>query len=43
MAEAGFGYVDAFNEIREQMEKLKVTFDAIFLPSGTGSGWKQYY
>ena len=23
MAEAGFGYVDAFNEIREQMEKLK--------------------
>lgn len=37
MAEAGFGYVDAFNEIREQMEKLKVTFDAIFLPTGTGT------
>ena len=37
LPEASFGYVDAAKEIKKQMKYLNVSFDAIFLPCGTGT------
>ena len=35
--EAAFGYVDAAQEMLQQADELGLTFDAVFLPCGTGT------
>lgn len=37
LPEASFGYVDAAKEIKKQMSFFNISFDAIFLPCGTGT------
>lgn len=37
MPEAAFGYVDAGEEIKKQINSLNIKIDAIFLPCGTGT------
>lgn len=37
LKEAAFGYVEAAEEIKKQENGLGVSFDAIFLPTGTGT------